>query len=204
MQTIYKITNLVTNQIYVGQTSDASRRFKDYRLRLAPGQSKLHESFLDYGVLNHKFEIICNCDDGVTDKLEIYFISHYKSLFYTNRQFGLNLSRGGRRGSAHPNETKAKIAKALTGKKQSVETINKKRLKNSKPAILLDKNFDIYRTFSSIVEAAAYLKITPRAATTLASGIVKGKYKNKREYYLLREKDYRTKLVSVKKYFLIQ
>ena len=129
MNTIYKITNLVTNQVYIGQATNVESRFKDYKLRLAKGQPKLNESFLTYGTSNHKFEILCTCTNAIVDQLEVYFINHYKTYFYKYRNRGLNLTRGGRRGNAHPEETKAKISKSLKGKKQSQDTINKKKVK---------------------------------------------------------------------------
>lgn len=201
MNTIYKITNLITNQIYVGQSTDVNKRFRDYKKRLAPGQHKLYESFVKYGILNHKFEIICNCEDEVTDQLEIYFIKHYNSLYYTNNKGGLNLSRGGRRGSAHPDEIKAKIAKTLTGGKQSQETINKKRAKNSKVVIVLDKDFNLYRKFDSVIEVGEFFKIPAKKISTIATNTAKCRFKKKREYYILREKDYTASIDAVKKHF---
>jgi group I intron endonuclease len=58
---IYKITS-PSGRIYIGQSINIKRRFKEYNSRLGKGQLLLNRSFLKYGVENHIFEIICFCE----------------------------------------------------------------------------------------------------------------------------------------------
>lgn len=55
---IYKIIS-PSNKIYIGQSIDIKRRFRQYR---EPNRNKKHpklnNSFLKYGIDNHTFEII--------------------------------------------------------------------------------------------------------------------------------------------------
>ena len=194
MGTIYKITNIVTNQVYIGQASDVKARFKDYSLRLAKGQPLLNQSLLKYGLINHKFEIVCTCLDSISDQLEIYFIKHYESFFYKHKSKGLNLTRGGRRGSAHPEETKKKIAKSLTGKKQSKETIDKKKIKNSKAILVYDGELTSHLRFSSLVECGDHFGISDNGVR----GRVASSKVRKRDYYYIKESELPTILAQIK------
>ena len=59
---IYKITN-PKGKAYIGQSKNIDRRFMQYsNLKSSKNQLKLHRSFLKYGIENHNFEIICECD----------------------------------------------------------------------------------------------------------------------------------------------
>ena len=63
MTGIYKITNPF-NEIYVGQSKNIIRRFKTYKtLNISvKTQTKLFTSFIEYGVENHNFEVIEECE----------------------------------------------------------------------------------------------------------------------------------------------
>ena len=125
---IYKITNLVTNQLYVGYTINPIRRENEYRILKCKEQRLLYKSIKHYGWNNHKFEIFCTCIEDLYQNLEIYFIKHFNSYYYNNKKIGLNLSEGGDRpprmpgklnpmyGKTHTEESRNKISKKLTGK----------------------------------------------------------------------------------------
>jgi len=112
---IYKITNLINNKVYIGQTiRNFEIRVKEYKTK------KMHNIYLEnsfnkYGFENFKFEIIENCSsmNELNDR-EIYWINHYDS---TNRDKGYNINEGGRN-SPHSDETKLKISFGNSGKKR--------------------------------------------------------------------------------------
>ena len=59
---IYKITS-PNNNIYIGQSINIEKRFVQYKkLRSCCNQIKLYNSFVKYGVDNHIFEIIEECN----------------------------------------------------------------------------------------------------------------------------------------------
>lgn len=124
MKSIYKITNLITNQLYIGQSSNIERRFYDYKTLNCKVQHLLYNSLLEYKIENHKFEIIATCINELADSLEIYFIKYYKSYYYSNKIIGLNLKLGGRN-SKLDIEMRNKISISLTGKTKSEESKNK-------------------------------------------------------------------------------
>jgi group I intron endonuclease len=82
---IYKITS-PTNKIYIGQSINIEKRFKNYKsLSQTKGQKMLHYSFRKYGINNHLFEIIEECDIELLNERERYYQDFYNVL-----QEGLN------------------------------------------------------------------------------------------------------------------
>ena len=57
---IYKITSPSGN-IYIGQSVNIKRRWRNYRTRIKQAQKALAKSFEKYGVENHQFDIIEYC-----------------------------------------------------------------------------------------------------------------------------------------------
>jgi group I intron endonuclease len=57
---IYKITS-PSGKIYIGQSLNIRRRFRDYKTRVNCAQKILLKSFNKYGVNNHQFDIIEYC-----------------------------------------------------------------------------------------------------------------------------------------------
>lgn len=64
MTGIYKITS-PTGKIYIGQSVNLKRRFRDYKklTNKIKNQRKLYRSFLKHGVENHQFDIIEYCSE---------------------------------------------------------------------------------------------------------------------------------------------
>lgn len=77
---VYKITNLITEEFYIGSSSNTSRRWSDHKTRAKQKQSKeynkkLYVAMREYGYENFKFEVIEEIED--TSKLfdrELYYI----------------------------------------------------------------------------------------------------------------------------------
>ena len=114
---IYKITS-PTKRIYIGQSVDIGRRFRQYRtMANCQEQSTLFRSLKKHGVFNHRFEIIelCNCD--VLTEKEAYWIEYYKS---NDKRKGMNIRGAGSKGKLSTS-TKRKILNSNKGKKRTVE-----------------------------------------------------------------------------------
>ena len=93
--TIYKITNLINNKVYIGQTRQHYQsRFIQHKSHARTGQSshKLARAFRKYGDENFIVEPIEECLIEKLDEREKYWIAFYKS---TQDQFGYNISDGG-------------------------------------------------------------------------------------------------------------
>lgn len=85
---IYKITN-PNGKIYIGQSININRRFKEYEKLLCKDSKKLYYSFLKYGVENHKFEILEICNIDILEERETYYILNLKT-----QKKGLNIKLG--------------------------------------------------------------------------------------------------------------
>ena len=75
---IYKITN-PKGKIYIGQSINIERRFKEYKKLYCSQSRKLYYSLKKYGVENHLFEIIEECDIILLNEREEYYILLFKS-----------------------------------------------------------------------------------------------------------------------------
>lgn len=138
---IYKITN-PKGQSYIGATSNASKRYGQYSGMSFKGQRKLSESFTTYGKGCHTFEIVEYCDKEKLPERERYWTIEYDSV-----ENGLNLDvprdenhklirsketlemiGRANKGKILPQHVKDAIIRAVKGKKQSQEHINKRKL----------------------------------------------------------------------------
>lgn len=109
---IYKITN-VKGKIYVGQSRDIDKRFKQYKRLSCKGQIKLYNSLLKYGINNHIFEIIEECNFNELSIRERYWQDYYSVL-----DNGLNLClTSGNEVYIISDETKIKLSQSKLGDK---------------------------------------------------------------------------------------
>lgn len=86
---IYKITNLINNKIYIGQSDDIERRWKQHTY--GKGNKHLRSSFLKYGLINFKFEIIEELKNNkiILTEREQYWIDYYQ-CYLPNKGYNKN------------------------------------------------------------------------------------------------------------------
>ena len=136
---VYKITNKVTNKIYIGITNQGSgARYRHHWYESRIGEpSPIHRSMAKYGEDNFTLEIIDFADtyDELIEK-EKYWIKQYNS---TDKSIGYNLTEGGDGtfGRKHSEETKEKIRQKALGRKVSEET--KKKMSETRLGKCSDK-----------------------------------------------------------------
>lgn len=79
---IYMIRNLVTDGVYIGQTSETFlRRYWHHRWKLndsSHDNKHLQNSWNKYGAENFEFSVVELQEDKDIDKLEQFWISHYR------------------------------------------------------------------------------------------------------------------------------
>lgn len=76
---IYKITNLITGQLYIGQTRNLKARQQAYSRLQCYRQPKIYQSIKRYGWEQHKFEIVLNCEIPDLNKFEFEIHQAYYS-----------------------------------------------------------------------------------------------------------------------------
>ena len=91
---IYKITNILNEKVYIGQTrqtySDRWRSHVKRGLKAEPAtNNKLYSAMWEDGVENFTFEVLCDCKAEELNEKERYFIKFYKS-----DEWGYNATRG--------------------------------------------------------------------------------------------------------------
>lgn len=117
---IYKITS-PSKKVYIGQSCNINFRFNSYKkLKRCKGQTKLYSSFIKYGVNNHIFEIIEECNLEELNVKERYWQEYYDVL---NKEKGLNLvlAKFDGKSGYMSDEVKEKISKANKGRIHSEE-----------------------------------------------------------------------------------
>lgn len=114
---IYKIVN-PKGKVYIGQSIDIKNRFNSYfkKYKKNNSQIKLINSFNKYGVENHIFEIIEECEFDQLNTRERYWQDFFECL-----DKGLNclLTSYNNKSGKMSEETKLKIKKANTGRIKS-------------------------------------------------------------------------------------
>lgn len=91
---IYRLTNIETQQMYIGQARDARERLREHcKFGLSidtPGNNKLYPNMIKYRPENFTFELLEQCEDASQlNEKERYWIEFYDT--YNN---GLNNTRG--------------------------------------------------------------------------------------------------------------
>ena len=90
---IYKITNQLTGQIYIGQSVNIADRFKQHiKCGLgidASSTNKLYNNMQEYGVWHFTFELLQKCLRDKLNEKERFWIEMYQS-----NKVGMNITRG--------------------------------------------------------------------------------------------------------------
>lgn len=136
---IYKITNLISGKIYIGQTINFNKRWLEHKSGSKKPKLLVHQAMKTYGIENFTYELIdeCTTQEDANNK-EQYYIASFNSISPN----GYNVEAGGNyaplsqeallkiskalKGRTSPNkgvpcseEQKAKISATLMGKKHS-------------------------------------------------------------------------------------
>lgn len=126
---IYKIENLVNHKVYIGQSIVVEDRLRHHKQMLNSGKHfcpHLQHSWDKYGENNFSFEILEECLKEEIDAREIYWLDFYGGY---ESEMTYNQRSAGQETHNVTEETKEKLRKFNSGKKQSSETIAKRAKK---------------------------------------------------------------------------
>lgn len=90
---IYKITNQITKQCYIGQAVDIAARWKQHaKCGLGidtPATNRLYKAMLEDGLHNFSFELLEECSKDLLNEKEKFFIG-----LYLSNKYGYNGNKG--------------------------------------------------------------------------------------------------------------
>lgn len=90
---IYKITNIITGECYIGQAADIASRWSEHaKCGLGidtPAGNKLYKAIQEYGLQSFSWELLEKCNREELNEKERYYISLYDSVNY-----GYNILKG--------------------------------------------------------------------------------------------------------------
>lgn len=182
---IYKITS-PSGKIYIGQSIDIKYRFSYYYRGECKNQIRLYNSFLKYGVINHNFEIIEECEIDQLNNQERYWQDYYDVIgenglnciltatdskhvkVSDETKLKMSLAQKGRK---HSKETKLKMSTSQKGKKRSEESkikmsISSKGCKGMKgknnPLAIKIINIETKQTWDTMKDCAKYYNVDPK------------------------------------------
>jgi group I intron endonuclease len=90
---IYKITNLKSGKVYIGQSKDIHRRFREYKYRSGKVNTPIHKAICKHGVESFVFDVVEECLESALDSLEKEYIAKYGCNIKSN---GYNVTDGGK------------------------------------------------------------------------------------------------------------
>lgn len=108
---IYKITNLINNKVYIGQTINFNRRCKQHKnllLKENHTNKNLQADYNLFGITAFQFEIIDIVDKNQAEQIETYWINYYGGIESDNTYNITNLFTCN-------NQVKESISKANVG-----------------------------------------------------------------------------------------
>lgn len=125
---IYRIRNLTTGKVYIGQTVDFEQRFRRHKTDLncnVHSCTYLQRSFLKHGVVAFEFEVIEQVEDtSILTEREQFWITYYSKLGIL---YNICLVAGSALGTVHSAETREKISASKRGRKHTPEAIENMR-----------------------------------------------------------------------------
>lgn len=129
---IYKITNNITNKIYIGKTNRGIEERFDQHItkgRKILGGYGISQSLREYGSINHTIEIIEVCDDVASSQREQYWIEKNDSL---NNGYNRRNQQSNANKTYHNNKKQALLNLELgniwnKGISPSIESINRSK-----------------------------------------------------------------------------
>ena len=93
---VYKITNTVTGDFYIGSSNDVKRRWKEHKWPSSwkrCSNSQLYQDMQKYGIDKFEFEILAEVEIEKLKEKEQQFIEMLKPTYNSNRANGLDIER---------------------------------------------------------------------------------------------------------------
>ena len=93
---VYKITNTITGDFYIGSSNNIKRRWKEHKIPSTLNKCPNNPLYLDmkkYGVDKFEFQVIAEVEPGQLKETEQEFIEKLKPTYNSNRAKGWDIER---------------------------------------------------------------------------------------------------------------
>ena len=170
---IYKITNLINNKVYIGQSIHIEKRWSDHHNRPYNPNSPdynctLYKAIRKYGIDSFSFELLEECSSQDLDEREIYYIDFFNSYYE-----GYNETKGGKKNCV----TWSKLTEA------QVAEIKKKLSTQKYSLVDLSKEYNIHKdTIRDINNGTTWLDVGEYTKYPLYISYKSPLYKKKTNY----------------------
>ena len=155
---IYKITNTITGDFYIGSSKDVKRRWAEHKRQSKWNEqpnNQLYQDMQEYGKDKFVFEVLAEVEEGSLKETEQYFIETLKPAYNNYNANGLNIER---RKKSHK-EAQKEYQKSDKGKKSHNKYNNQLCCYNGETITLdaLSKRFSKAGIEHPVLEAKKYL-----------------------------------------------
>ena len=132
---VYKITNTVTGDFYIGSSNDVKRRWANHKCpsswKRFPN-NQLYKDMQEYGVDKFEFQVIEEVEEGSLKEREQYFIETLKPTYNNYNANGLDVERRKETQKKYKKSDKGKEAQKKYQKTDKYKETQKKYNKSDK------------------------------------------------------------------------
>ena len=93
---VYKITNTVTGDFYIGSSNDVKKRWREHKCQSKWNEqpnSPMYQDMKNYGTDKFEFQVIEEVEESFLKEKEQYFIETLKPTYNQMNAKGLNIER---------------------------------------------------------------------------------------------------------------
>ncbi len=118
MHYLYRLTNQINGKIYIGQTTNISKRWSDHRAAARNNKPKqhIHYALIKYGIDQFNWDIIATCQTQEdANELEILLVAQYQSHISTHNGYNMSVGGSGISGYIFSEQSKQKMSESSKG-----------------------------------------------------------------------------------------
>ena len=141
---IYKITNLITKQSYIGQSNNIERRWKEHCRPSKVNKSLISNAISSFGKENFSFQILQECKIEELDFYEEFYIKKYNTMTPNGYNIESSINGNSRNYTGYSEEMVSNIISDIKNSSLSLTEIANKYSVNKSTVTRINKG-DVHR-----------------------------------------------------------